>query len=146
VPKLNLPFLKSKKVDQLLERLIWLKTINNKGKKKKLSSLVSLSKSLFSEVSVGTVFAILYERNGDQWDVINDGWAEVHLYKDNSDGTFRIIAWSSTSEDVLMNSNLTHKSKYSKKAPDFHKYVDEGGKIWGFGFYHDENSTNKAKE
>ncbi len=95
---------------------------------------------------MAVVFAILYERKGDQWDVLNEGWAEVHLYKDSADGTFRIIAWSSNSEDVLINSNVTHKSKYAKKAADFHKYVDDAGKIWGFGFYHDENSANKAKD
>jgi hypothetical protein len=97
-------------------------------------------------VSVASTYAIVYERNGDQWGVVGDGWTEVHLYRDETDGTFRIIAWAVSDEQVLMNSNVTGKCKYTKKAADFHKYVDENEQVWGFGFYQDETSAAKAKE
>jgi len=45
---------------------------------------------------------------------------------------------------VVLNCNVTSLCKYKKKSEDFHKFQDEMGTIFGFGFYKKEESIEEA--
>jgi len=45
---------------------------------------------------------------------------------------------------VVINCNVVSSCKYKKKSPDFHKFQDESGTVFGFGFYKREESLVEA--
>ena len=75
-----------------------------------------------SEISLGNVYCVVYKLSGVEWIVTGEGWAQVHLYRDMTDGTHRLIGWTVTNYDVVLNANLNQHCKYKKKSEDFRKH------------------------
>jgi len=72
------------------------------------------------------------------------GWAEVHLYRDNTDRSYRLVGWTVENLTVLLNSNVTASARYKVKYNDFHKFVDEDNNAFGFGFYNNDESVKHS--
>ena len=47
---------------------------------------------------------------------------------------------------VAINCNVTHLCRYKKKSDDFHKFTDENGTVFGFGFYKKDESLREAEK
>lgn len=99
-----------------------------------------------TEVSVANVYCVVYKLENADWKVTGEGWSQVHLYKDNSDDTFRLVGWTVNDFTVVINCNLVPSCKYKKKSPDFHKFQDETGNVYGFGFYKKEETLKEAEK
>jgi len=99
------------------------------------------------EQSIKSSYIVLYELKDDSWVPLGDGgWTEVHLCSDCEDGTFRILAWSVDTQDVLLNASVTESCVYKgSKKPNFHSFKSEFGK-YGFGFHKAEDSIKLATE
>jgi len=99
------------------------------------------------EQSIKSSYIVLYELKDDEWVPLGDGgWTEVHLCSDCEDGTFRILAWSVETQDVLLNASVTESCVYKgSKKPNFHSFKSEFGK-YGFGFHKAEDSIKLATE
>jgi len=99
------------------------------------------------EQSIKSSYIVLYELKNDSWVALgNGGWTEVHLCSDCEDGTFRILAWSVDTQDVLLNASVTASCVYKgSKKPNFHSFKSEFGK-YGFGFHKEANSIKLANE
>ncbi len=50
--------------------------------------------------------------NGQEWVACGKGWSQIHLYKDTADGTHRIVGWTVSDYDVIVNANITSKVYY----------------------------------
>lgn len=100
-----------------------------------------------AEVSVANAHCVVYELvKNTEWKVTGEGWAQIHLYRDESDGTFRIVGWTVKNLQVVINCNVTSICVYKKKSPDFHKFIDEENKTYGFGFYKKEESYEESEK
>jgi hypothetical protein len=99
---------------------------------------------LMSEQSLISTYGVVYKQTSAEYEVMGDGWAEVHLFKDNTLGSFRIMGWSVKSEDELVNIPVTPGSNYIVRSSDFHKFTDEAGNSFGFGFYETEDALTQA--
>jgi len=99
------------------------------------------------EQSIKSSYIVLYELKDDTWVPLgNGGWTEVHLCSDCEDGTFRILAWSVETQDVLLNASVNESCVYKgSKKPNFHSFKSEFGK-YGFGFHKAEESIKLANE
>jgi len=99
------------------------------------------------------------EKANKEWVCQHTGWAQVNLYEDITDKTYRIVGWTLPEGDapgndddplaetkILVNSNVTNNCTYSKKSVDFLKYVDEDRVTYGFGFYKKDGVENHAVE
>lgn len=99
-----------------------------------------------TEVSLISIYAIIYHRDKSDWIVKGIGWSELHLFEDVKDNSHRLIAWSSETEEVVMNVNISRRSSYIKKTDDFHKLETGSSGVWGFGFYNDKKTISQANE
>jgi len=93
-----------------------------------------------TEISVAEAYCVVYVLSNKEWQVRGEGWARVHLYRDPQDNTHRIVGWTVQDSEVVINSNVTASCKYKKKSADFHKFVDEEDRTFGFGFYKKDDS------
>jgi hypothetical protein len=98
-----------------------------------------------TEVSIASAYCVVYELIDSEWKVAGEGWSQVHLYKDKNDGSQRIVGWTVLDLVVVINCNVTSTCKYKKKSDDFHKFTDEEGTVWGFGFYKKEESFAESE-
>ncbi|ETO21130.1 hypothetical protein RFI_16075 [Reticulomyxa filosa] len=78
---------------------------------------------------------------------------KVHLCCDSSDNTYRLLAWTVKSQQVLLNANCTAECMYKEKSQNFHSFTDENGQRYGLGFHKSdsglkqaEHQTNKKKK
>jgi len=53
-----------------------------------------------SEVSVGNCYCVVYKLVNQDWVVTGEGWAQVHLYRDDSDNSHRIVGWTVNDSNV----------------------------------------------
>jgi len=97
-----------------------------------------------TEVSVAEAYCVVYTLSNKEWKVTGEGWAQVHLYRDIQDDTYRIVGWTVNDSEVVINSNVTFACKYKKKSADFHKFVDEEDRTFGFGFYKKDDSFEES--
>mmetsp|Transcript_7255 Transcript_7255/g.13929 ORF Transcript_7255/g.13929 Transcript_7255/m.13929 type:complete len:434 (+) Transcript_7255:135-1436(+) len=98
-----------------------------------------------SEVSVADMYGVVYRLKSTEWVACGKGWSQIHLYHDKADDTHRIVGWTVSDYDVIVNANVTHKCTYKKKSADFHKMVTESQDVLGFGFYKKEESLKEAE-
>lgn len=98
-----------------------------------------------SEVSVCNAYCVVYTLQNQEWKVKSQGWAQIHLYRDVYDNTYRIVGWTVVGYDVVINANVTPYCTYKKKSDDFHKFVDEDNIQWGFGFYKREGAYKDSE-
>lgn len=88
------------------------------------------------------------------------------MLQDQTDYTCRIVGWTVADFkvrvcirwhsygrqadfavlQVVVNVNVTHFSKYKKKSDDFHKFTDEYGAVYGFGFYQGPEALVESKK
>lgn len=102
-----------------------------------------------TEQSIKSCYTVVYDFDEDNrnWKVAgNGGWSELHICQDESDGTFRVLAWTHDSQEVLVNCNLDHRCEYKEKSENFHSFKDENGDRKGFGFHKSERNLNSAVE
>lgn len=97
-----------------------------------------------TEVSVAEAYCVVYTLDNKEWVVTGEGWAQVHLYRDQTDDTHRIVGWTVEDSQVVINSNVTFACKYKKKSDDFHKFVDEEDRTFGFGFWKKDDSFEES--
>jgi len=99
------------------------------------------------EQSIKSSYVVVYELREAAWAALGSGgWSEVHLCSDCGDGTFRILAWSVETQDVLMNESVTESCVYKEsKKPNFHTFKNPNGK-WGLGFHKSEEALRLAEE
>eukprot|EP01006_Ploeotia_vitrea_P026259 TRINITY_DN59233_c0_g1_i2.p1 TRINITY_DN59233_c0_g1~~TRINITY_DN59233_c0_g1_i2.p1 ORF type:complete len:452 (-),score=212.26 TRINITY_DN59233_c0_g1_i2:846-2201(-) len=97
-----------------------------------------------NEVSIASVYCVVYQLEKQQWVVKGDGWSQVHCYRDVSDGSHRLVGWTVADFNVVLNCNITNQCKYKTKSDDFHKFTDENGAVYGLGFYKKEDSVVDA--
>jgi len=99
------------------------------------------------EQSVKSSYTVVYELRNKEWVALgNGGWSEVHLCSDIEDGTFRILAWSVETQEVLLNASVTENCVYKgSKKPNFHSFQSENGK-YGLGFHKSEDALKQANE
>lgn len=114
-----------------------------------------------SEKALCQAYCVVYTlskgetKENREWVCMHTGWAQVNLYEDQSDKTYRVVGWTlpeSLPDDpdeepdtkILVNSNVTNFCTYSKKSSDFLKYVDEDGVTFGFGFYKKDGAEQAA--
>ena len=90
-----------------------------------------------TETSDCSTFAVVYALVDKQWVCAADGWTELHLYRDSNDNSFRLVGWMVDDQKIVMNSALSHESRYTAKSIDFHKLVDSLGTPFGLGFHAD---------
>merc|ERR1711879_324358 len=66
---------------------------------------------------------------------------------DLEDGSFRILAWSVDSQQVLLNSNVNEHCTYkASKKDNFHSFTDENNVKYGLGFHKSPEALGQAKE
>jgi len=101
-----------------------------------------------NEQSVKSSYTVLYVLKNKDWEVKGDGgWSEVHLCSDLDDGTFRILAWSVETQEVLLNSNLNENCVYkASKKSNFHSFTDENGAKYGLGYHKSDDALKQAQE
>lgn len=115
-----------------------------------------------SEIALCQAYCVVYRLDGEtkdnrEWVCQHTGWAQVNLYEDPTDHTYRIVGWTLPDADaakegdppepkILVNSNVTNNCAYSKKSIDFLKYVDEDRIVFGFGFYKKDGVGEEAME
>lgn len=99
------------------------------------------------EQSIKSSYVVVYELQNSNWAPLGSGgWSEVHLCSDCADGTFRILAWSVETQDVLMNESVTESCVYKgSKKPNFHTFKNLNGK-WGLGFHKSTEALRLADE
>jgi len=99
------------------------------------------------EQSIKSSYVVVYELQQANWAPLGSGgWSEVHLCSDCGDGTFRILAWSVETQDVLMNESVTESCVYKgSKKPNFHTFKNLKGK-WGLGFHKSDEALRLADE
>jgi len=99
------------------------------------------------EQSVKSSYTVVYELRNKEWVALgNGGWSEVHLCSDTEDGTFRILAWSVETQEVLLNASITENCVYKgSKKQNFHSFQSENGKF-GLGFHKSEDALKQADE
>ena len=98
-----------------------------------------------SEHSVADMYCVVYRLKGQEWVACGKGWSQIHLYKDLDDGTHRVVGWTVSDYDVIVNANITAKCSYKRKSSDFHKLATETKQVYGFGFYKKEASLEEAE-
>lgn len=98
-------------------------------------------------------YCVVYKLEEKDWKGMHKGWAQVNLFEDTEDHTFRVVGWTLPSDAqsadehvILINSNVTNNCNYSKKSEDFLKYVDEDKITFGFGFYKKENAAENPSK
>lgn len=91
---------------------------------------------------------VIYTLTDRKWQVscADGGWSEVHLYRDDSDGSCRLVGWAVNNQDIMLNANITKSCIYRRKSGDFHKFQDESGAGWGFGFHKGPEAVRLAQE
>jgi len=114
-----------------------------------------------TETALCQAYCVVYKLDGEtkenrEWVCQHTGWAQVNLYEDQSDNTYRVVGWTLPEVDkgreeppetkILVNSNVTNNCSYSKKSADFLKYVDEDRITYGFGFYKKDGVGEDAVE
>lgn len=99
------------------------------------------------EQSVKSSYTVVYELQNKEWVALgNGGWSEVHLCSDVEDGTFRILAWSVETQEVLLNASVTEQCVYKgSKKQNFHSFQSENGK-YGLGFHKSGDALKQADE
>ncbi len=97
------------------------------------------------EISLINCYSVVYRLVGQDWSVLGGGWSQIHLYRDLADGSHRLIGWAVNTFDVVLNANINHSCRYKMKSDDFHKFTDEEGNVYGFGFYKKEESVKESK-
>merc|ERR1719461_1260128 len=101
------------------------------------------------EQSVKSSYTVVYILQGKkEWKVLGTGgWSEVHLCSDMEDGSFRLLAWSVESQEVLLNANINQDCVYkSSKKANFHSFTDENGTKYGLGFHKSEEALVQAQQ
>lgn len=99
------------------------------------------------ETSICSSYTVVYTLEKKSWVVAGgNGWSEIHLYRDDADETYRVVAWTVKNQDVLMNCNVTSDCIYKQKAPDFHKFVDENGVQYGLGFHKGDRAAAHSQK
>lgn len=102
-----------------------------------------------TEESIGSCYTVVYDFAAEDknWVVAgNGGWSELHVCQDKSDGSYRILAWTHESQDVLVNCNLDHACEYKEKSENFHSFKDGQGNRKGFGFHKSDRNLQSAKD
>jgi len=99
------------------------------------------------EQSVKSSYTVVYELRNKEWVALgNGGWSEVHLCSDVEDGTFRILAWSVETQEVLLNASVTENCVYKgSKKQNFHSFQTENGKF-GLGFHKSDDALKQSDE
>lgn len=101
-----------------------------------------------TEQSVCSVYTVVYDFSNEDrsWKVAGKGgWSELHICHDTKDDTYRILAWTHETQEVLVNVDLNHECDYKEKSPNFHSFKDETGTRRGFGFHKSEKNLKNAK-
>eukprot|EP00808_Paulinella_micropora_P001503 g71283.t1 len=106
---------------------------------------VDMEDDVENETSVADVYCVVYVLKDDKWHH-QEGWSQVLLYKDKSDGSHRIVGFTVQDFEVVINCNIGPTCKYTKKSADFHKLVDEEGTVYGFGFYKKEKALLESEK
>lgn len=101
-----------------------------------------------NEQSIKSSYTVLYMLKNKDWQVLgNGGWSEVHLCSDLDDGTFRILAWSVDTQEVLLNSNVNENCVYkASKKSNFHSFTDENSTKYGLGFHKSGDALKQSQE
>lgn len=55
-----------------------------------------------------------------QWRVRGDGWSQVNLLFDIADESSRIVGWTLSNYDIVLNCNVDSFTDYTTVSPDFH--------------------------
>lgn len=98
-----------------------------------------------SEVSVANAYCVVYTLDNNDWKVKGKGWSQVHLYKDTTDGSYRVVGWTVDDSQVVINCNVSLLCQYKKKSLDFYKFIDEEENTYGFGFYKKDPSYQESE-
>lgn len=100
------------------------------------------------EQSIKSAYTVMHQIKNGKWERIGDSsWSEVHLCSDFEDGSFRILAWSMATQEVLLNATVTSRCVYKRSnKPSFHVFKGDYGKKWGLGFHKCEESLAVARE
>ena len=63
-------------------------------------------------------------------------WCELHILRDDgvTPSTYRMVAWQSTTSEVVLNSNLLPTTTFTLLADDFGELVNVGESIFGLYF------------
>lgn len=102
-----------------------------------------------TEHSVQSCYTVVYDFSEQDrtWQVAGEGgWSELHICLDESDGSYRILAWTHDTQTVLVNVNLDHRCEYKEKSDNFHSFKDENGLRRGFGFHKSDRNLQSAKD
>jgi len=100
-----------------------------------------------TETIVASAYCVVYHLEGSKWVVTGgEGWTQILLLKDTVDETYRVVGWTLSDSQVVLNCNIVSTCVYKKKSDDFHKFTDEDGIVFGFGFYQKVESIKEAKE
>eukprot|EP00808_Paulinella_micropora_P000255 g13037.t1 len=100
---------------------------------------------LTNEISVADVYCVVYVLKDDGWKNQED-WSQVLLYRDKSDGSHRIVGFTVQDFEVVINCNIGPTCKYTKRSADFHRFCDEDGTTYGFGFYKKDRALLEAEK
>jgi len=95
------------------------------------------------------VYTVVYDFSeiDKSWKVAGDGgWSELHICEDKTDQSYRILAWTHESQEVLVNVNLDAKCEYKEKSENFHSFKDQEGLRRGFGFHRSDRNLVNARE
>jgi len=102
-----------------------------------------------SEKSIASVYTVVYDFSVEKktWKVAGDGgWSELHICEDKGDQSYRILAWTHETQEVLVNVNLDAKCEYKEKSENFHSFKDSEGSRRGFGFHRSDRNLVNAEE
>lgn len=102
-----------------------------------------------TEQSIKSCYTVVYDFNDQDrnWVVAgNGGWSELHICQDEQDESYRVLAWTHDSQEVLVNCNLDFRCEYKEKSENFHSFKDENGQRKGFGFHKSERNLHSATE
>mmetsp|Transcript_21586 Transcript_21586/g.52845 ORF Transcript_21586/g.52845 Transcript_21586/m.52845 type:complete len:501 (-) Transcript_21586:350-1852(-) len=97
-----------------------------------------------TERSISDMYCVVYRLEKKKWVTCGKGWSQIHLYLDSADGTHRIVGWTVSDYQVILNVNINDKCLYKKKSADFHKLVTGSKSVFGFGFYNKKESLEEA--
>lgn len=95
-----------------------------------------------AELSVGSVYCVVYRLVALEWQVTGAGWSQVQLFRDTGDGSHRLVGWTVEDGLLTINSNITGDCIYKRKSDDFHKMTDEEGQQWGTTTLHISTHCN----
>lgn len=102
-----------------------------------------------SEQSIESCYTVVYDFDNQNrtWEVAGPGgWSELHICHDEADQSFRILAWTHDTQEVLVNVNLDANCEYKEKSNNFHSFKDEKGVRRGFGFHKSEKNLQSAQQ